>query len=41
MQLSQKRKKISEFIIAFSIFRFNFELFLKKDDPHSLNVFLN
>ena len=34
MQLSQKRKIFSQFFLAFSKFRFNFEHFQKKDDPH-------
>ena len=43
MQLSQKRKifNIFFFLFPFSKFRFNLEHFQKKDDPHSLNVFLN
>ena len=41
MQLSQNRKTFSLFFIAFSKFRVNFEHFEKKDDPHSLNIFLN
>ena len=38
MQLSKKRKISSDFFFfffAFSKFRFNFEDFQKKDDPHS------
>ena len=34
MQLCQKRKILSEFLFAFSKLRFNFETFLKKDNPH-------
>ena len=35
MQLSQKRKMFSEYFSTFSKFRFNFEHFQKKYDPHS------
>ena len=35
MQLSQKEKIFLDFLFAFSKFRFNFEHFQKKDDPHS------
>ena len=38
MQLSQKRKKISDFFFFFfacSKFRFNFEHFQKGDNPHT------
>ena len=41
MQLSRKRKILSQFLVPFYKFRFNFEHFQKKDDPQSLNVFLN
>ena len=42
MRLSQKRKIFSQFLFAFSKFRFNFELIQKKkDDPDILNAFLN
>ena len=34
MPLSQKRKVFSKFFFAFSKFKFNFEHFQKKDDPH-------
>ena len=34
-QLSQKQKAFSQFFIAFSKCTLNFELFQKKDDPHS------
>ena len=34
MQLSQKRKIFSEFFFKFSRFKFNFEHFDKKGDPH-------
>ena len=40
MQLSQKRKIFFQFLFAFSIDSV-FELFQKKDNPHSLNAFLN
>ena len=39
MQCSQKQKIFSEFLFAFSKFRFNFEIFQKKDDPPGLNIF--
>ena len=39
MQLSQKRKIFSEFFFTFSKFKFNFEHFQKKDDPHSRCIF--
>ena len=35
MQLSQKQKTFSEFFFAFLKFILNFELFSKKDEPHS------
>ena len=35
MQLSQKQKTVSQFFLEFLKFRFNFEHFRKKDDPHS------
>ena len=35
MHLSQKPKLFSEFLFAFSKFRFNIEHFQKKDDGHS------
>ena len=35
IQLSQKRKMLSEFFFAFSKSRLNFKHFQKKDDPHS------
>ena len=35
MQLSQKRKNVFQLFFAFSKFRFNFDNFEKKDDPHS------
>ena len=41
MQLSQKRKIFSQILFPFSKFRFNFEQFQKKDDHHSLKVFLD
>ena len=34
MQLSQKPEIFSEFLFAFCKFRFNFEHFVKIDDPH-------
>ena len=34
MPFSQKQKIFSDFFFAFSKFRFNFEYFQKKDDPH-------
>ena len=39
VQLSQKRKNFSEFVFAFSKLRFNFEYFVKKDEPHSSCIF--
>ena len=38
-QISQKGKIFSEFFFPFSKFRFNFEYFLKKDDPHGWCIF--
>ena len=38
MQLSQKLKTFSEFFLAFSKSRLNFEHFQKKDDAHSLFI---
>ena len=38
MQLSQTRKIFSEFFFSFSKFRFNFEHFQNKDEPHSLCI---
>ena len=38
MQLSQKLKTFSEFFLAFSKCRLNFEHFQKKDDAHSLFI---
>ena len=38
MQLYQTRKIFSEFFFSFSKFRFNFEHFQKKDEPHSLCI---
>ena len=38
MQLSQKVKNFSEFFLAFSKNRLNFEHFLKQDDAHSLLI---
>ena len=35
MQLSQKGQKFSEFLFAFSKFRYTFEDFQKKDGHHS------
>ena len=35
MQLSQKRKILSDFVFVFCKFRFKFGLFEKKDDIHS------
>ena len=35
----RNEKKISEFFSAFSKFRFNFEHFQRKDDPHSWCIF--
>ena len=35
MQLSQKEKYLLDFFFAFSKFRFNFEIFGKKDDSLS------
>ena len=39
MQFSQKKNTVSQFFTAFSKSRFNFEKFLKKDDPHSWCIF--
>ena len=39
MQLSQKRKKFSESVFAFSKFRLYFEHFEEKDDPDSWCIF--
>ena len=39
MQLSKKRKIICYFFFEFSKFRFDFQHFLKKDDPHSRCIF--
>ena len=38
MQLSQKLNTFSEFFLAFSKSRLNFEHFQKKDDAHSLFI---
>ena len=38
IQLSQKQKSFSEFIVEFLKFRLNFEHFEKKDDSHSFCV---
>ena len=39
MQFFPKKKKVFlNFFLAFSKFRFNFEHFQKKDDPHSLCI---
>ena len=38
IQLSQKQKSFSEFIVEFLKFRLNFEDFEKKDDSHSFCV---
>ena len=35
MKLSEKGKIFSQFFFAFSKFRFNFEHFQEKHDPHS------
>ena len=35
MQLYQKQKTFSQFFLAISEFRFNFEHFREKEDPHS------
>ena len=35
IQLPLKQKSFCQFFIAFSKFRFNFQIFQKKDDPHS------
>ena len=37
-RLSQKKKAISKFFLAFSKSTLNFEHFQKKDDPHSLFI---
>ena len=34
-QLSQKQKAFSRFFVSFSKSTLNFEIFPKKDDPHS------
>ena len=39
MELSKKREVLSQFFFAFFKFRFNFEHFEKKDDPHSSCIF--
>ena len=39
MQLSKNRKFFSGLFFAFSKFRFNFEDFQQKDDPHSRCIF--
>ena len=39
MHLSQKPKIFAQFLFTFSKFRFNFENFQKKDDPHSWCIF--
>ena len=39
MQLSQKQKMFSEYFSPFSEFRFNFEHFQKKYNPHSCCIF--
>ena len=39
MQLSQKLKTFSQFFLAFSKSRLNFEHFQRKDDAHSLFIF--
>ena len=39
MHLFQKRKIFSEYFFEFPKFRFNFERFQEKDDPHSLCIF--
>ena len=41
MQLSQNRRPFPLFFNFFSKFRVSFEHFQEKDDPHTLNVFLN
>ena len=38
-QWPQKRKTFSEFFFAFFKFRFNFETFQARDDPHSWCIF--
>ena len=38
MQLSQKLTTYSQFFLAFSKWRLNFEHFQKKDDAHSLFI---
>ena len=38
MHLFKRRKKISEFIAAFVKSTSNFEIFEKKDEPHSLCI---
>ena len=38
MQLSQKLKTFSDFLLAFSKSSLNFEHFQKKDDAHSLFI---
>ena len=39
MELSQKRKVFFQCFFSFLKFRFNFEYFEKKDDPHSFCIF--
>ena len=39
MQLSKKRKIFAEIFFGFSKFRFNFEQFQNKDDPHTWYIF--
>ena len=39
MHLSEKRKIFSDFFFTFSKFRFNFEHFPKKGDPHDWCIF--
>ena len=41
MQLPQKPKTLSGFFIAFVKSTSNLENFLKKDEPHSLNISKN
>ena len=38
MPLSQKRKIFFDFCFPFYKFRYNFQYFQKKDDPHSLCI---
>ena len=35
MQLSQKQEAFPQFFLAFSKYTLNFEVFEKRDDPHS------